>query len=93
MYVECKEAAGDSGEARIGWVTFSKTGRSIYYRGKRFQRLKGQGARGNYFESETGEEYWVSGVKKSGTNRHWAGSGPIHVDEDARDEYESVVAR
>ncbi len=31
MYIECKEAAEDRGEARIGWVTFSKSGRSVYY--------------------------------------------------------------
>ena len=92
MYVESKSAAGDRGEARIGWVTFSKTGRSIYYQGRRFQRIKGGGIAGNYFESETGEEYWISGVKKSDTNRHWAGGGPIEVDEDARAEYEKVVA-
>ena len=92
MYIECKAMAGDSGAARIGWVTFSKSGLSVYYQGKRFERLKGQGVSGNFFETETGDEYWISGVKKSGTNRHWAGSGPIHIDEDARSEYESVVA-
>ena len=91
MYVEAKSEAGDRGEARIGWVTFSKTGRSIYYRGKRFQRIKGGGAAGNYFEAETGDEYWISGIKKAGTNRHWAGGGPIEIDEDARDEYNKVV--
>jgi hypothetical protein len=30
MYVECK-AGSLNGSARIGWVTFSKTGLSIYY--------------------------------------------------------------
>jgi hypothetical protein len=92
MYVEAKESANDRGDARIGWVTFSKSGRSIYYRGKKFQRIKGGGVSGNYFEVESGDEYWISGVKKSGSNRHWAGGGSIHVDEDARNEYEKVVA-
>ena len=91
MYVENKTEAGDCGEARIGWVTFSKTGRSIYYRGKRFQRLKGGGISGNYFDSETGDEYWISGVKKAGTNRHWAGGGEIQIDDDARSEYEKII--
>ena len=31
---------------------------------KRFQRLKGSGISGNYFDVETGDEYWISGVKK-----------------------------
>ena len=91
MYVENKSEAGDRGEARIGWVTFSRTGRSIYYRNKHFQRLKGSGVSGNYFDSETGDEYWISGVKKAGTNRHWAGSGEIQIDDDARSEYEKIV--
>ena len=92
MYLENKSAAGDSGEARIGWVTFSKTGRSIYYRGRTFQRLKGGGVRGNYFDVESGDEYWISGVKKAGTNRHPSGSGDVLIDDDARAEYEKLVS-
>jgi len=90
MYVENKSQAGDHGDARIGWVTFSKTGRSIYYQGKCFQRLKGGGVAGNYFDSETGDEYWISGVKTSGTNRLWAGGGDVQIDDDARSEYEKI---
>jgi hypothetical protein len=41
---------------------------------------------------ETGEEYWVSGVKRNGEDRHWAGSGPVVVDDDAREEYERLMA-
>jgi len=33
MYIECK-AGGLTGGARIGRVTFSKTGRTLYYRGQ-----------------------------------------------------------
>jgi hypothetical protein len=62
MYVECK--AGELiGAARIGRVTFSRTGRTLYYRGQRFQRLKGAGFKSNYFDVETGEDYWISGPK------------------------------
>jgi hypothetical protein len=42
---------------------------------------------------KTGEEYWVSGVKKNGEDRHWAGKGPVHVDADAREEYERITGR
>ena len=91
MYLENKSEADDRGNARIGWVTFSKTGRSIYYRGRQFQRIKGGGVAGNYFDVETGDEYWISGVKKTGTNRHWAGGGEIEIDDDARVEYERSV--
>jgi hypothetical protein len=44
MYIESKEASL-SGPARIGRVTFSKTGRTIYYRGKAFHSLGGQASR------------------------------------------------
>jgi hypothetical protein len=42
MYIESK-AEGLSGAARIGRVSFSKTGRTIYYDGKTVRSLKGAG--------------------------------------------------
>ena len=42
MYIECK-AGGLTGAARIGRVTLSKTGRTLYYRDQTFQSLKGAG--------------------------------------------------
>ena len=63
MYIECK-AGSLTGAARIGRVTYSKTGATIYYRGKEFRSLKGAGFKANYYEVETGEEYWVSGPAK-----------------------------
>jgi hypothetical protein len=91
MYIELKSGYGDSGPARIGRVTFSKTGTSVYYKGKRFQRLRGRGVSGNYYDTETGEEYWISGVKKDRSDRHWAGSGKVIVDGDVRKEYEAFL--
>jgi hypothetical protein len=43
----------------------------------------GGGVIGNAFDVETRDFYWISGVKKRGTNRHWAGSGRVSVSEDA----------
>jgi hypothetical protein len=61
MYVELKSGHSDDGPAWIGRVTFSKTGRTVYYRGKSLRRASGlSGA--NHIDMETGEEYWVSGV-------------------------------
>ena len=49
MYIEQK--AGELiGPARIGRVTFSRTGCTLYYRDQTFQSLKGQGYKANYFE-------------------------------------------
>ena len=93
MYVENKEGEIDGHNARIGWVTFSKSGRSIYYRGLELKCLKGGGMSGNYYCAATGEEYWVSGIKKRGSNAHWAEPVAIHVDEDAVQGYEALRAR
>ena len=54
MYIEHK-GGNLTGEARIGKVNFSKTGKSIHYNGKIFQTLNGQGFKANYFDTETGE--------------------------------------
>ncbi len=91
IYVENKEGTIDGADARIGWVTFSKSGRTIYYRGKSFRRIKGGGISGNYFDKATQEEYWISGIKKHGTNAHWAERTSIIVDEDAQHEYERIT--
>jgi hypothetical protein len=90
MYIEPKE--GDIGEpARVGRVTFSKTGKTLYYRGRSFRPLRGQGIRGNYFEVETGDEYWISGCKKSGNDTY--GAGVVQIDEDVREEYWLTIRR
>ena len=90
MYIEYK-GDGITGPARIGRVTFSKTGMSIYYRGKRFARLKGSGFKANYFDKETGEHYWISGCKKDGTDALYSTS--IEIDEDVREEYWTDIRR
>ena len=85
MYIEFK---GDEleGEARIGRVTYSKTGKTIYYRGKSFQSLKGAGYKANYYDRDTGETYWISGPKVRGGDRLY-GSPGVAIDEDVRVEY------
>jgi hypothetical protein len=87
MYLELKLGYGDSGPACIGRVWFSRTGRTLYYKGKAFRSANGQGIAGNYFDIESGEEYWISGPKKNGQDRHWAGSGPVEIDPEAAEEY------
>jgi hypothetical protein len=86
MYVESK-AEGLTREARIGRITCSKTGRSIYYRGEAFRSLKGAGFKANYYNVATGEEYWISGPKKDGTDRLYGERLKVAIDEDVREEY------
>jgi hypothetical protein len=87
MYVENKDGEIDGIPGRIGWVTFSKTGLSVYYRGRTLRRSKGRPVNGNFYDAETKETYWVSGIKKRGSNQHWAESIKVQVDDDAREEY------
>ena len=87
MYIELKSGHGDCGPAQIGRVAFTKTGRTIIYHDKRFQSLKGSGIGANFFEVETGDQYWISGPKQNGQDRHWAGSGGVQVDAEIADEY------
>lgn len=90
MYVENKEGDIDGVPARIGWVEFSKSGNSVYYRGKVLMKIKGGGVSGNFFDEQTGEEYWVSGIKKRGSNAHPAEFVKVEVDPDAMDEYKRL---
>ncbi len=80
VYVELKSGYGDNGPAWIGRAGASKTGATIYFNGQAFRTLKGSGIGGNYFNVETGKEYWISGIKKNNQDRHWAGGGKIEID-------------
>lgn len=90
MYLENK-SSGHNGLAWIGFVEFSKSGQTIYFNGKALKKLKNPGTRGNHFDIETGEEYWVSGIKKNGQDRHWCGGGKIMIDKSCIDEYLKLV--
>jgi len=87
LYIELKSGYGDNGPAWIGKAAQSKSGRTLYFNGLALKSAGGQGIQGNYFDSETGDEYWVSGAKKNQQDRHLAGSGIVMVDEAVVDEY------
>lgn len=82
-YIELKSGYHDDGPAWIGMVEFSKTGQTIYFNGQAF---KGNG-HGLCFDIETKDTYWISGIKKEGQNRHWAGKGKIMIDKLVVDDY------
>ena len=86
-YIELKTGHSDDGPAWIARVVTSRSGSTIYFNGKALRKAKGGLGSGNYVDIETGEAYWVSGVKKDGTDRHWAGSGAVAIEEGAVDEY------
>lgn len=86
MYIENK-ADGLNEPARIGRVSFSKTGRTLYYRGKSFRSLRGAGFKSNYFDVDTGDEYWISGPRKDGADRLYSQGLPVELDDEVRVEY------
>lgn len=88
MYIENKSGENTLiGDARIGRVTFSKTGKSVHYNGRTYQTLSGTGFKANYFDTETGDYFWISGCKKDGSDRLYGERLPIYIDEDVREEY------
>lgn len=89
MFIENK-SGGLNGPARIGRVRFSQTGKMIYYGGRKFQSIKG-GYKANYMDIESGEEFWISGCKKRGGDRLYAGGLAIEIDEDVREEYWTMI--
>lgn len=92
MYIEHK--GGELiGTARIGRVTFSRTGCTLYYRDQTFQSLKGQGFKANYYEVSTGDQYWISGPKRDGSDRLYGERLPIGIDEDVADEYWKLIRK
>ena len=86
MYIESK-ADGLSGPARVGRVSFSKSGKTLYYGGRTFQSLKGSGFKANYFDVDSGDEYWISGCKRDGSDRLYGERVPVEIDDDVRVEY------
>ena len=90
MYIESK-SGGLTGPARIGRVTFSRTGSTLYYAGMSFQSLEGSGFKSDYFEVSTGDHYWISGPRKDGRDSLYATNIAPRIDADVYDEYWSQI--
>jgi hypothetical protein len=93
-YIELKSGYSDNGPAWIAYVQQSKTGRTLYFNGRGLMKLKGQRrgeSGGNYIDMETGESFWVSGVKMNEQDRHWGGSGKVLIEPAAVVEYLETI--
>src|SRR5580765_2442029 len=55
MYVELKSGYNDDGPAFIGWVTFSKTRKTVKVHGKNLERF--QGGKANHFDTKNDDLY------------------------------------
>ncbi|WP_113652554.1 hypothetical protein [Pedobacter namyangjuensis] len=91
MYIELKTGYSDNGPAWIGTVEFSKSGKTVYFDNKAVKKMGTPSGGGNHYDIETGDAYWVSGIKKNGADRHWAGGGKIMIDRKSIDEYLTLV--
>ena len=86
-YIELVNGFSHDGPAWIGLVSFSKSGKTIYFNGRAFQRIGSDRTAGNFYDIESGEEYWISGYKKNMSDRHKFGKGKIFVEKRILNEY------
>jgi hypothetical protein len=95
MYVQLKTGHNtDQGPAWIAWVKFSKTWRTAYVHGRSLRRFTGTAHANfdsNFYDQETGEEYWVSGPKRDRSDARYSSRQP-EVDPDARASYEAFLS-
>ncbi len=76
----------NNGEAIIGWVELSKGKKWIKFGEKKFSKSTGE--KFSNYQDEYGEPYWVSGVKKRGSNRHpCSTNGKIKIQRSAVEEF------
>ncbi len=86
-YLELKSDYADNGPAWIAYVQMSRSAQTIYFNGCALQKIE----RGRYQDVETGQVYWVSGIKRDGQDRHWAGSGKVLIETRAAQEYMALA--
>lgn len=84
MWIEYK-GEGIVGPARIGWVTVLNKGKRLDYGSQVFRTLRGGGFKSNYYDTDTHEEYWISGCRKDGRDALY--NTTVEIDEDALEEY------
>ena len=91
-YVELKSGYNDDGPAWICIIEYSKSKQMVYFDGKALKRFGGDKC-ASHKDVETGECYWITGIKKRGTNRHWAGHGIIMIEENVIPEYLKITGK
>lgn len=92
-YLELVNGFSHDGPAWIGLVSFSKSGKTVYFDGKAFQRVGSDKTAGNFYDIESGDEYWISGVKKNMSDRHKFGGGKIFVEKRILNEYLQTIGK
>ena len=68
----------------------SRTWATAYYRGRTLRRRTGM-FDANFYDTETGDEYWISGPHRDRGDTRYAPPNP-EVDDDAREVYEAFLS-
>lgn len=90
MFVQLKNGYNtDQGPCWICRVRFSKSWQTAYFHGLNLRRQ--QGVRGNFVDTATGDEWWISGPKRDLTDSRYSGQRPL-VDDEARGDYEAFLS-
>jgi len=95
MYLQLKTGyTADRGPAWIAFVRFTRTWRTAYVHGRTLRRVTGAPQANfdsNFYDVDTGEEFWMSGPKRDRTDGRYSNQQPL-VDDDARERYEAFLA-
>ena len=90
MFVQLKTGYGtDRGPAWISLIRFSKSWNTAYWHGRTLRRASGL-ADANFYDLETGDEYWLSGPHRDRADTRYSDVRPT-VDDDARVAYEAFL--
>jgi len=84
MWIEDK-TEGLVGPARIGWVEIKNRGKKLIYGNQTFLSLRGGSFKANFYDTATGDNYWISGCHRDGKDALY--NTDVEVDEDALEEY------
>jgi hypothetical protein len=94
MYLQLKTGHNtDRGPAWSARVRFTRIWRTAYVHGRTLARVTGTAGANfdsNFYDVDTGEEFWMSGPKRDRTDGRYSRQQP-QVDDDARDAYEAFV--
>ncbi|TXL61478.1 hypothetical protein [Aeromicrobium terrae] len=90
MFVQQKTGYDtDAGPSFIGWVEFNRSWKTARVHGRVLHKFAGFDS--NFYDHETGDEFWLSGPKRDRTDTRY-GPRNTTVDEDAREAYEAFLA-
>jgi hypothetical protein len=91
LYIELKTGFDiDKGPARITRVSFSKSGRTVYFHGRSLRHWRSFDA--NHVDVETGETFWISGPERDRTDRR-SSNVPVEIDPEIAHAYQAFLDR